>query len=163
MSPADGARASWISASGPAKTPWLDILKTCLTWTAVPAAAAAALSLLGPGPGGAASVAAGWALVALFFGISLLVGHVVGRRNPSGAIGMFAVTYAVKVVGFAVVLWLFGKPDWLAGPWFLFTAVGAVVLWQVAEIRTFSRTRLLLFSDAPVSRENAAKGIDGAG
>ncbi len=38
----------------------------------------------------------------LFFGISLLVGHFVGRNNPSGAIGIFVATYFIKVVGFAV-------------------------------------------------------------
>ena len=161
MSPADGARASRIIASGPTKGPWLRILKVCLLWTGIPAAAAAAAALLGPGIAGSASVAAGWALIAVFFGISLLVGHVVGRKNPSGAIGMFAVTYAVKVVGFAAILWLVGMPEWLEGEWFFYTAIGTVVLWQAAEILTFSRTRQLIFSDAPAGTDNAGKGISG--
>ncbi|WP_312181660.1 hypothetical protein [Arthrobacter sp.] len=162
MSPADGARASRIIASGPTKAPWLRILRACLLWSGAPAAAAAAAAgILGPGLAGAASVAAGWALVAVFFGISLLVGHVVGRKNPSGAIGMFAVTYAVKVVGFAVILWLVGQPEWLEGEWFFFTAIGTVVLWQAAEIFTFSRTRQLIFSDAPADTDNVGKGISG--
>ena len=109
MSQANGARGMRISVSGPTDAPWLRILKTSLLWTAIPAAVAAGAALPGPGISGAASVAAGWALIALFFGISLLVGHIMGRRNPSGAIGMFAVTYAVKVVGFAVALWSVGR------------------------------------------------------
>ena len=161
MSPADGARALRISASGPTKAPWLDILKACLIWTGIPAAVAAAAAFLAAGTPGAASVAAGWALIALFFGISLLVGHVVGRKNPSGAIGMFAVTYALKVVGFAVILWLVGKPEWLESQWFFFTSIGTVVLWQTAEIFTFSRTRQLIFSDAPAGTDNSVKGIPG--
>ena len=160
MSPEDGPRASRLSVSGPTTAPWLRILKTALLWTVLPAAAAAALSLLGPGITGAASVGAGWALIALFFGISLLVGHVVGRSNPSGAIGMFAVTYAVKVVGFAVILWMFGVPAWLERPWFAFAALGTVVIWQTAEIFAFSRTRQLIFSEAP-SPDNSVKGAAG--
>ncbi len=158
MSQANGARAKQISASGPTEAPWLRILGTSLLWTGVPAAAAAAAALLGPGVSGAASVAAGWVLIALFFGLSLLVGHVVGRKNPSGAIGMFAVTYAVKVVGFAVALWSVGVPEWLERPWFAFAALGTVVIWQVAEIRAFSRTRQLIYSDAPSHTDDAVKG-----
>ena len=158
MSQANGARGMRISVSGPTDAPWLRILKTSLLWTAIPAAVAAGAALLGPGISGAASVAAGWALIALFFGISLLVGHIMGRRNPSGAIGMFAVTYAVKVVGFAVALWSVGVPEWLERPWFAFAALGTVVIWQVAEIRAFSRTRQLIYSDAPAGADNEVKG-----
>ncbi|MEB7448511.1 hypothetical protein ACFVRT_00460 [Arthrobacter koreensis] len=159
MSQADGARAKRISASGPTDAPWLRILGTSLAWTGIPAAAAAAAALIaGPGPAGAASVAAGWGLIALFFGLSLVVGHVVGRKNPSGAIGMFAVTYAVKVVGFAVALWSVGVPEWLERPWFAFAALGTVVIWQVAEIRAFSRTRQLIYNDVSAPTDDAAKG-----
>lgn len=158
MSQAKGARGMRISASGPSNAPWLSILATSVLWTAVPAAAAAGAALLGPGVSGAASVGAGWALIVLFFGISLLVGHAVGRKNPSGAIGMFAVTYAVKVVGFAAALWAFGVPEWLERPWFAFAALGTVVIWQIAEIRAFSRTRQLIYSDAPAGADNSLKG-----
>ena len=158
MSQADGARAKRISASGPTEAPWLRILRTSLVWTGVPAAAAAAAAFAGPGPAGAASVAAGWAIIALFFGLSLLVGHVVGRKNPSGAIGMFAVTYAFKVVGFAAGLLVIGVPDWLERTWFAAAALGSVIIWQAAEIRAFSRTRQLIFSDAPPNTDNSLRG-----
>ena len=52
----------------------------------------------------------GGALVIAFFAISLLVGHFGGRNHPSGAIGLFAATYFIKVVGFAVVLFAIGSP-----------------------------------------------------
>ena len=158
MSQANGGLAKRISVSGPTDAPWIGILKTSLLWTAVPALAAACVALAGPGINGAFSVAAGWALIVLFFGISLLVGHVVGRKNPSGAIGMFAVTYAVKVVGFAAVLWMVGVPQWLERPWFAYAALGTVVIWQVAEIRAFSRTRQLIYSDAPAGAGKEVKG-----
>jgi len=158
MSQPDGARAKRISASGPTEAPWLRILGTSLIWTGIPAAAGAAAALPGPGSAGAASVAAGWAIIALFFGLSLLVGHVVGRKNPSGAIGMFAVTYAFKVVGFAAGLLLIGVPDWLERSWFAIAALGTVIIWQVAEIRAFSRTRQLIFSDVSPDADNSLRG-----
>ena len=66
-------------------------------------------------------------------------GHFVGRNNPSGAIGLFVATYFVKVVGFAVVLFVIGAPAWLHGRWFLIGAVVTVVFWQAAEIYGFSK------------------------
>ena len=82
-----------------------------------------------------------------FFAISLLVGHFVGRNNPSGAIGLFVATYFIKVVGFAVVLFAIGSSDWLNGRWFLIGAVVTVVLWQAAEIYGFSKARLQIYND----------------
>ncbi|MCC9146551.1 MULTISPECIES: hypothetical protein [unclassified Arthrobacter] len=149
MRSADGSRSGgYLTPSGPTKAPWLGILRTALAVTGGAAVLAAVVAALSAGAGAAASALSGWFLIAAFFGISLLVGHVVGRSNPSGAIGMFVVTYAIKVVGFAVILFGLGTPVWLHREWFALTAVGAVVLWQVAEIRAFSRTRHLIFNDA---------------
>lgn len=136
-----------VAASGPTRSPWLRILGVSA------AAAAAALVLSGiaasavAGPAAALSDAFGTALVVAFFGISLLVGHVMGRRNPSGAIGILAVAYVIKVVGFAAVLLLVGVPPWLSRTWFFVGAVLTVVVWQAAEVITFSRTRLQIFND----------------
>jgi ATP synthase protein I len=104
------------------------------------------------GVAGALSSVWGGLMVMLFFGISLLVGHFVGRSNPSGAIGMFVATYFIKVVGFAVVLFLIGAPAWLHGRWFLIGAIVAVVLWQAAEIYGFSKARLQIYND-PETKE----------
>jgi ATP synthase protein I len=82
-----------------------------------------------------------------FFAISLLIGHFAGKNNPSGAIGLFVATYFVKVVGFAVVLFAIGAPEWLSGRWFLIGAVVAVVTWQAAEIYGFSKARLQIYND----------------
>ncbi|HBH58169.1 MAG TPA: hypothetical protein DDY41_08510, partial [Arthrobacter bacterium] len=89
----------------------------------------------------------GGLLVMLFFAISLLVGHFMGRSNPSGAIGMFVATYFIKVVGFAVVLFVIGAPAWLLSRWFVIGAVATVVLWQAAEIYAFSKARLQIYND----------------
>jgi ATP synthase protein I len=136
-----------VGVSGPTNALWLRLLKlssaaggAALVLTAIPAA-------ILNGAGGVLSSTFGGLLVMAFFGISLLVGHFVGRNNPSGAIGVFVVTYFVKVVGFAVVLFVIGAPAWLHGRWFLIGAVAAVVFWQAAEIYGFSKARLRIYSD----------------
>ncbi|HEU4667016.1 MAG TPA: hypothetical protein VFS79_05065 [Arthrobacter sp.] len=142
-----------VGASGPTASLWLHLLKLSSIAAAVGLLLCAAVALLLQGVDGALSSTAGGLLVMLFFGISLLVGHFVGRSNPSGAIGMFVATYFVKVVGFAVVLFAVGAPQWLQGRWFVAGAVTAVVLWQAAEIYGFSKARLQIYNE-PENKEN---------
>lgn len=142
-----------VGASGPTPSLWLNLLKRSSVAAVAGLALCAVLAVILAGPGGALSSTLGGLLVMLFFGISLLVGHFVGRSNPSGAIGMFVATYFVKVVGFAVVLFVIGAPQWLQGRWFVTGAVTAVVLWQAAEIYGFSKARLQIYND-PETKEN---------
>ena len=142
-----------VGVSGPTKSLWLRLLAMSS------AASAAALVLTGiaafifNGAVGFWSSLFGGALVMAFFAISLAVGHFVGRHNPSGAIGLFVATYFVKVVGFAVVLFVIGAPAWLHGRWFLIGAVVTVVVWQAAEIYGFSKARLQIYND-PETRKD---------
>ncbi len=153
--PASGNGA--VGASGPRQSLWLGLLGLSS------AAAAAGLLLTGTvalvlnGWAGAFSTAFGGLLVMVFFAISLLIGHFVGRSNPSGAIGLFVATYVVKVVGFAVVLFVLGEPAWLHERWFLIGAVVSVVFWQAAEIYGFSKARLQIYND-PESTSRTERG-----
>jgi ATP synthase protein I len=141
-----------VGVSGPTRSLWLRLLLLSS------AAGAGAIVLTGipalilDGASGVLSSTFGGVLVMLFFAISLLVGHFMGRNNPSGAIGLFVATYFVKVVGFAVVLFVVGAPAWLHGRWFLTGAVATVVLWQVAEVYGFSKARLQIYND-PETKE----------
>ena len=143
--PASGNRP--VGTYGPTPSLWLHLLKRSSLAAAAGLLLCAIPALLLNGASGAVSAVLGGLLVMLFFGISLLVGHFVGRRNPSGAIGAFVATYFVKVVGFAVILFALGAPEWLHGRWFLIGAVVAVVLWQAAEIHGFSKARLQIYND----------------
>lgn len=136
-------------ASGETPSPWLKILGLCSAACGILLVVAAAAAWLLTGASGAGSVAFAGCLVIAFFGLSLLVGHIVGRRNPSGALGIFVVTYVVKVVGFAVALFAMGQPAWLEDTWFFGAAVGTVLVWQVCEVIAFSRTRYLLYGSNP--------------
>lgn len=134
-------------ATGPTTSLWLRILLRCTLVTAAVAVGIAAAGWLTVGGGAALSALAGWLIVGVFFGISLLIGHFVGRSNPSGALGMFMVTYVIKVVGFAAVLFLIGVPPWLERAWFFGTAVASVVIWQAVEIVVFAKSRHQLYND----------------
>lgn len=144
-----------VPESGPTRSLWLRILVRCAGTSVVALAVAAAVAFLVSGGAAALSSLFGWGIVALFFGVSLLIGHFVGRDNPSGALGIFAVTYAIKVVGFAAALFFVGTPDWLDRTWFFASAVGTVILWQVVEIAVFARTRHQLYDHAPTSSKEA--------
>ncbi|MET1087252.1 MAG: hypothetical protein ABWY04_09040 [Arthrobacter sp.] len=142
-----------VGASGPTHSLWLNLLKRSSAAAAAGLAVCAVPAAVLQGPTGALSSTAGGLLVMLFFGISLWVGHVMGRNNPSGAIGMFVAAYFIKVVGFAAVLFMVGAPAWLHGRWFVAGAVTAVILWQAAEILGFSKARLQIYND-PEAKEN---------
>ncbi|MCA4132181.1 hypothetical protein [Arthrobacter sp. M4] len=142
-----------VGVSSATRSLWLRLL---FLSTAAAALGLAALSLAAAivnGPEGLWSAAGGGALVIVFFAISLLIGHFVGRNNPSGAIGIMVATYFVKVVGFAVVLFAIGRPEWLNGRWFVAGAVTAVVIWQTAELLGFRKARLQIYND-PSSTED---------
>jgi ATP synthase protein I len=143
----NGSAGHRPGVSGPTASPWLDILRKCLAVTGAGALLLCAAAGLTAGGGGAFSAAFGYAVVAAFFGISLLIGHFAGKTNPSGALGLFAVTYAIKVVGFAAVLFVLGTPAWLERTWFFGAAVGTVVLWQIVEVYVFSKARHQLYND----------------
>lgn len=141
-----------VGVSGPTRSLWLRLLVLSSLAAGVGLVLCSVVAAFLDGVSGALSAVLGGLLVMLFFGISLLVGHFVGRSNPSGAIGVFVATYFIKVVGFAVVLFLIGAPEWLHGRWFLIGAVAAVVLWQGAEIYGFSKARLQIYND-PETKE----------
>jgi ATP synthase protein I len=153
----NSAAGSAVPVSGPTATPWLKILKTSSLGAAAATLLVVVLAFIVAGDAGALSAVLGSALVVLFFAISLLIGHVVGRRNPSGAIGAFIATYVLKVVGFGAALFIVGTPDWLETTWFFIAAVVSVVVWQIAEVFAFSRVRYQIYDD-PEDGESTTAG-----
>lgn len=136
-----------VGASGPRRSLWLGLLALSSAAAGGALLLAGIVALVLNGWVGLLSSTFGGLLVMAFFAISLLIGHFVGKDNPSGAVGLFVATYFVKVIGFAVVLFVLGAPAWLHERWFLIGAVVAVVFWQAAEIYGFSKARLQIFND----------------
>jgi ATP synthase protein I len=141
-----------VGISGPTRSLWLGLLALSSAAAGASLILTGIVALIFNGWVGVFSSSFGGLLVMAFFAISLLIGHFVGRNNPSGAIGLFVATYFVKVIGFAVVLFALGAPEWLHGRWFLIGAVVAVVTWQAAEIYGFSRARLQIYNDPQPDR-----------
>ena len=148
------------TAAGETGSLWLRLLTLSSATAAVGLLVTAVIAAVLNGGLGALSVLCGGALVMVFFAISLLAGHFVGRNNPSGAIGLMVALYFVKVVVFGVVFLVLGAPGWLHGRWFVTAAVVTVVLWQIAELYGFSRARLLIFNEPAQAAE---QGRDSSG
>ncbi|MFK4294920.1 ATP synthase protein I [Arthrobacter sp. GAS37] len=146
---AGGHQSDSSGVAAPRSTPslWLRLLFLSSTTAVAALAATSAVAAVMNGGVGVLSAALGGAIVMAFFAISLLIGHFVGRDNPSGAVGLFVASYFVKVVGFAVVLFVLGAPAWLHGRWFVIGAVVTVVSWQAAEIYGFSKARIQIYND----------------
>lgn len=141
----NGPRA--VRESGATPSPWLSILRQCVLVTGIAAVVIAVAALVVAGPAAAGSALGAAAVVIAFFGISLGIGHVVGRKNPSAAFGGFMIGYVVKVVVLGALAFGLGTPVWLDGTWLLIGVVATVVIWQVVELRAFSRLRLQLYND----------------
>ena len=150
-----GAAPGHVAASGPSASPSWNILKKCLMIDGIAVVIMVVLASLFTDTDGVLSVIFGSLLVITFFGLSLLVGHIFSRRMPEAVMGIFVMTYFVKVVGFAAVLFALGTPTWLNKPWFAAAAVACVILWQATEVVIFSRQRFLLFDD-PVTPKDPA-------
>lgn len=144
-----------VGVTGPTTSLWLRLLALSAAVSGGALVLTGVTAFFMRGVTGLWSAILGGLLVMAFFAISLAVGHIVGRNNPSGAIGVFVATYFIKVVGFAVVLLVLGAPDWLHARWFVIGAVVTVVSWQAAEIYGFSKARLQIYND-PESPEGGS-------
>ncbi|MEA5456097.1 hypothetical protein SPF06_15285 [Sinomonas sp. JGH33] len=140
---------------------WLRLAALCTGAAGGVAVVLAVAAWLTANAAAAGSVIFAAAVVMCFFAISLLVGHFVGRRNPSGAIGAFAVVYLVKIVGFAALLLWIGTPAWINPPWFGATGIVTVVVWQAVELWGFSRVRLQIFDDPGDGASSGSGGPHG--
>ncbi|WP_207767446.1 hypothetical protein [Arthrobacter glacialis] len=136
-----------LVASGPTASPSWNILKRCLLVGGMALVVMVVVAFFFTNLDGVLSVLFGSLLVMAFFGLSLLVGHLASKKMPSAVMGVFVMTYFVKVVGFAAVLFALGTPTWLNKPWFAAAAVVSVLLWQATEVVIFSKQRFLFFDE----------------
>lgn len=158
---AGGAVHGHLAASGPSASPSWNILKKCLLVDGIAVVLMVVLAFVFTDSDGVLSVLFGSLLVVAFFGLSLLVGHIFSRRMPEAVMGIFVMTYFVKVVGFAAVLFALGTPTWLNKPWFAAAAVVCVLLWQATEVVIFSRQRFLIFDQPAAKIPSEDIGPDG--
>ena len=147
----NSAARGHLTVSGPTESPSWNILKKCLAVDGLAVIVMVVAAFIFTDTDGVLSVLFGSALVIAFFGLSLLVGHLVSKKMPDAVMGIFVITYFVKVIGFAAVLFAMGTPGWLNKPWFAGAAVACVLVWQATEVVIFSKQRFLFFNDVPGS------------
>lgn len=144
-------------ASDEDRTPWMSILLWCLAVTGAAIAVTALLGLLFAQLPGLLSVLAVGAVVIVFFGLSLLVGALVGQHAPNAQLGAFMMMYIAKVAGFGAFLLVPHDPSWFNATWVTVGALVAVLVWQVVEMYRFSRVRMRIFSEAETRPASAPK------
>lgn len=145
--PAGSPGIRMLSSSGPTGSLWLNILRGCLAGTGGVALLAFLTGLVAVDLRAGLSYMGSFALVAVFFAISLLVGHFARRGHPTRAMTLFALTYLVKVLLFGGLLILVGTPAGLDRHWFFAGGLITVVLWQIIELYLFSKSRHLLYDE----------------
>ncbi|MBP2413888.1 ATP synthase protein I [Arthrobacter stackebrandtii] len=151
-----GASNGHLPVSGPTESPSWNILKRCVAVVGLAVVAMAGAAFIFTDGAGVLSVLFGSALVVAFFGLSLLAGHLFARKKPEAVMGVFVMTYFVKVLGFGAVLFYLGTPGWLNKPWFAGAAVACVLIWQATEVVIFSKQRFLFFNEVQTPAKAAA-------
>ena len=85
----------------------------------------------------------GIAIVAAFFGISVLVVGRAARISPQVMMAAAMISYVVKIIGFAIAVILLGKSTAFNGRALGFTALICILAWAVAEVVTTIRLKVL--------------------
>src|SRR5690625_2425482 len=120
---------------------WRRVLLVTTTAGVVTALLVVGLGALVSGSAAAsAGVGGGGALAFSFLSLALI--DWADRHVPHLAIPLFMIGFGVKVAVLAVVVLLVRPGDWLDPGWGLGAAVVVVLVWQCAEIFSFSHMRI---------------------
>jgi ATP synthase protein I len=118
------------------------IVRRSAALTSVVAVAAVALCAALIGAKGAYGALIGVAVVAIFFGISILVVGRAAKISPQVMMVTALATYIVKFIGFMIVLIALGKSTAFSGRSLGFTAIACILAWMVAQVVTAVRLKL---------------------
>lgn|SRR5487761_850951 len=109
-------------------------------------AAAAVMVALCAGFGGAKGLIGallGVALVAVFFGISLVAVGRAARVSPQAMMITALTTFLVKIIALAVLVANFAGTSAFNSKLFGFTAIVCIVVWSISQAVASSRTKVL--------------------
>jgi len=111
--------------------------------TAVAAAVMVAVSAALAGVRGLYGALIGVAIVAVFFGISVLVVGRAARISPQAMMVAALITYVVKIVALAVVVSALHGMTAFSGRALGFTALGCILVWSAAQVITAVKIKML--------------------
>lgn len=126
----------------PRSTGWRRVMLVTTSAGLASALLTAAVAALVAGPSGAASAAVGGGSVAAFSFVSLAVIDWAERHAPHLAIPLFMIGFGLKVVALAVLLPLVRPGDWLDPVWAVGAGVAVLLVWQTAEVLSFTKMRM---------------------
>jgi ATP synthase protein I len=111
--------------------------------TAVAAAIMVAVSAALVGVKGLIGALIGVAIVAVFFGISVLVVGRAARKSPQAMMVAALVTYLVKIVLLAVVVSSLNGTTAFSTKTLGFTAIGCILVWSATQVITTIKLKML--------------------
>src|ERR1700733_9561425 len=124
-------------------TQYARVVRWSLALTGVVAAVAVALCAVFGGTKGIYGSLIGVGVVAVFFGISILVVGRAAKVSPAAMMAAAMASYIVKVIAFMVVLALLEHSTVFNGRMLGFTALACILTWCAAQVVTMMRTKTL--------------------
>ena len=140
------------------------IIRRAGALTAAAAAVMVAVSAALAGAKGLYGALIGVAIVAVFFGISVLVVGRAARRSPQAMMVAGLVTYVVKIVALGVVVATLHGQAAFSGRALGFTALGCILVWSVTQVIVAIKVKMLYVepepsvpSDVPSNQQQTAR------
>jgi ATP synthase protein I len=119
------------------------VVRWSVALTSVVAAAAVVICALMGGAKGVYGSLIGVGVVAVFFGLSILVVGRAARISPPAMMIAALATFVVKIVGFMIVLVAIGHSTAFNGRMLGFTALACILAWSAAQVVTAMRMQIL--------------------
>ncbi len=119
------------------------IIRRAGALTAAAAAVMVAVSATLGGVKGLYGALIGVAIVAVFFGLSVLVVGRAARISPQAMMVAAMVTYVVKIVGLAVVVSILHGMTAFSDRALGLTALGCILVWSAAQVVTAMKVKML--------------------
>jgi len=124
-------------------TQYSRVVRWSVALTSVIAAVAVLICAALGGARGAYGSLIGVAVVAVFFGISILVVGRAARISPAAMMVAALATFVVKIVAFMIVLIALGHSTAFNGRMLGFTALACILAWSAAQIVVSMRLKFL--------------------
>jgi ATP synthase protein I len=133
------------------------IIRRAGALTAVAAAVMVAVSAALGGVKGLYGALIGVAIVAVFFGLSVLVVGRAARISPQAMMVAAMVTYVVKIVGLAVVVSILHGMTAFSDRALGLTALGCILVWSAAQVVTAMKVKMLYVEPEEQPQQPAAR------
>lgn len=126
-------------------TGWRRVLTTTTVAGLATLGLATAAAAVLHGSEAAASAAAGGGVIIVLSCLTLAVIDWADRHMPNQILMLAIAAYALKLTAAAMVFVSVPVPEWVHPAWAGLTALGVLIVWQVALVLTFMKMRLPIF------------------